>query len=88
MAMPLKALGKLRGATRCRGGLAAVEFAFAAPVVILAMSAVIDLSMLLLVVTLIEGGLRDAARFGITGYIPPGTTREQQILDHRRTVPM
>ena len=29
--MPLKTLGKLRGATRCRRGLAAVEFAFAAP---------------------------------------------------------
>jgi hypothetical protein len=26
-----------------------------------------------------EGGLRDASRYGITGYIPPGTTREDQI---------
>lgn len=47
----------------------------------MAVSGIIELGMMMLVVTLMEGGLREAARFGITGYHPPGQTRESYIIN-------
>jgi hypothetical protein len=47
----------------------------------MATAGVIEFGMMMFVTTLIEGGLREAARFGITGYHPPGETRESYILD-------
>lgn len=65
----------------CTLGAAALELAFAAPVLFVAIAGVIEISMMMFVVTLMEGGLREASRFGITGNIPPGVTREQHILN-------
>lgn len=62
-----------------RDGVAATEFAVAAPLVTLTIAALIELSMVMFVSSLMEGGIRDASRFGITGYVPPGSTRELQI---------
>jgi len=71
--------GLLRRLALNRDGVAALEFALGAPVVVLSVTGLIELSMVLFVTSLMEGGIRDASRFGITGYIPPGTTREAQI---------
>lgn len=62
---------------RAREGIAALEFAFALPVVLAAIMGVIEISMMLFVSSLLEGGLRDVARFGITGpnAVPVGTIR-------------
>jgi len=60
-------------------GVAAVEFAIMAPVLILVVAGTMEVSMVLAVSSLLEGGLRDAARYGITGFVPSGTTREEQI---------
>ena len=60
-------------------GAAAVEFAFIAPILLLTIVGIMEVAMALIVSTLIEDGLRDAARFGITGSEPPGVTREEQI---------
>jgi Flp pilus assembly protein TadG len=70
---------RLRRLIGDRDGVAAIEFAMAMPVVILTVAGLIELSMILFVSSLMEGGIRDASRFGITGYVPPGTTREEQI---------
>ena len=64
----------------CVRGVAALEFAFAAPVVIIAMVGAIELSTLMFATTLMEGGLREASRFGITGNVPAGSTREAHII--------
>lgn len=64
----------------CTRGVAALEFAFAAPIVFVAMAGALELSMLMFVTTLMEGGVREASRFGITGNVPVGSTREAQIL--------
>lgn len=66
---------------RAREGIAALEFAFAFPVVLAAIMGVIEISMMLFVSSLLEGGLRDAARFGITGTPPASGSREQAIID-------
>jgi len=64
---------------RDRRGVSAVEFAIMAPVLILTIVGIMEVSLVLGVSSLLEGGLRDAARFGITGYVPAGTTREEHI---------
>ena len=71
----------IRRFLRCPRGFGTVEFAIGAPVFLMAVSGVIEFGMMMLVTTLMEGGLREAARFGITGYHPPGQTRETYILD-------
>lgn len=50
-----------------------------APVLILTITGIMEVAMVLGVSSLMEGGLRDAARFGITGYVPSGMTREEHI---------
>ena len=62
----------------CRRGTAAIEFAFAIPALLLVTLGIIEVAMVLFVTTLAEGGLREAARYGITGQ--GGGTREDQIL--------
>jgi hypothetical protein len=62
-------------------GVAALEFALVFPAVLILVMGVIEVSMILFVSALMEGGLRDAARFGITGNIPTGKTREEAIID-------
>jgi Flp pilus assembly protein TadG len=69
----------LRGLLGCRRGTAALEFAFVAPLLIMTVAGVIELGMMLFVDSLLEGGVRSASRFGITGYTPPGVSREDQI---------
>jgi Flp pilus assembly protein TadG len=67
---------------RAREGIAALEFALAFPIVLTAVMGVVEISMILFVSSLLEGGLRDASRFGITGAVPAnGGSREQAIID-------
>ncbi len=74
-------LWNVRKLQRCRSGATAVEFAFAMPILAMALVGLLELAMILFVTTLMEGGLREASRFGITGFIPAGITREQRIRD-------
>lgn len=60
-------------------GTAVLEFAFAAPVVIFAVIGLIGLATMMFVSSLVEGGLREASRFGITGFEPAGVGRETRI---------
>ena len=65
----------------CRSGLTAIEFAFAAPAVLMTVAGIFELALVMFVSTLSEGALREASRFSITGFIPPGMTREERILE-------
>jgi TadE-like protein len=67
--------------TRDEEGSPAVEFALAAPVLLLVMAAIIEFGMIVLVTVLMEGGLREAARWGITGQTPEGGDRAAHILE-------
>jgi hypothetical protein len=40
-----------------------------------------EFSMIMFLNTALEGGLRDAARFGTTGAVPPGTSRTDVIVE-------
>ena len=74
-------IAMLRRFIRCRKGVTALEFALVAPVLLLAITGIMDLMLVMFVTALMEGGLRDGARLGRTGFQPAGTTREQAILD-------
>ncbi len=60
-------------------GTSALEFAFAAPIVLLAVAGIIDLMMVLFVSSLMEGGLQSASRLGRTGFQPSGITRLEAV---------
>lgn len=62
-------------------GATAVEFAFAAPILITTVVAIMEFSMVLATSMVLEGAVRDASRFGITGYTADGLSRTQRIID-------
>lgn len=64
-----------------RDGATALEFAFALPVVLMLIVGMLEVAMIMFVSTSVEGGLRQAARYGITGQTPATGTREQAIVD-------
>jgi hypothetical protein len=66
---------------RGRRGVTAVEFALIAPVCMTLVCAFIDLSMVMFITNVMEGGLREASRYAITGYTETGKTREQKIAE-------
>ncbi len=64
---------------RDSGAASAVEFAFIAPVMLLFVIGIVEVAMVLFTWTLLEGGVREAARYGITGYTLTGQSREQTM---------
>ncbi len=62
-------------------GLAAVEFALIAPAMLLLAVGTLEVGMIFFGNTLLEGGLREAARYGLTGAPPPSGTREGYVVD-------
>ncbi len=87
----VNAIGRRRGRRwarliRGRRGATAAEFALIAPVCMMLVCVFIDLSMTMFITNVMEGGLREASRYAITGYLEPGVTREDKIksiiVDH------
>ena len=66
---------------RNNDGSAAIEFSFTAPLLIMTIVAIMEFSMILFLNASLEGSLRDAARFGSTGFTPVGVNREDVIID-------
>ena len=76
----VRLLPSLRRARSDAQGSAMVEFALVGPVVLALILGILEFSTLHFVQALLEGGARDAARFGITGQGVVGASREAQIL--------
>ena len=74
-------LPALRRFWRCRSGGSALEVALTIPVFVLMLAGVAEISMVTFVSVLAEGGLREAARYGITGQDPAGATRAERIVE-------
>lgn len=62
------------------GGKAIVEFAFVAPIFLGITLSILEFSGIMFVQTLLEGGAREASRYGLTGQQPEGISRENMIL--------
>jgi Flp pilus assembly pilin Flp len=67
---------------RSERGAALVEFALVAPPLFLLVIGMFEVAMLMFIDVSVEGGLKEAARWGITGQpsTDPSLTREQQIV--------
>ena len=61
-------------------GSVAIEFGFTAPFLVAMIVGIIEFSMILFVNSLLEGSLRDAARFATTGTVPVGMTIEEAMV--------
>jgi len=69
--------------TFCRdeAGSPTVEFGMAALPLILMVVGTMEFGLIMFTSTLMESGLRDAARFGITGQVPDAQSRMERITD-------
>ena len=76
----VKAASKLRRFARAQSGAAVIEFAFALPPLVLLIVGMFEVAVAMFVSTSVENALREASRYGITGDVPAGTTRQAQIL--------
>lgn len=80
----LKAGSRLKRTKKLRAnesGATMLEFALVAPFAVIAIMAVIELSLLMLAQNIMESATFIASRQGKTGYIESGMTREQTILN-------
>ncbi len=64
----------------CRRGASAVEFALVLPVLLLFVIGMIEVAWIMYVQSAMEGALRQAARYGITGQGASAADRDSQIL--------
>ncbi|MEH6475064.1 MAG: TadE/TadG family type IV pilus assembly protein [Sneathiella sp.] len=62
-------------------GTTAVELALISPILVTVLFGIIELSVAMFVNTVVEGGLRDASRVGLTGLEVDEGSREQAIVD-------
>lgn len=70
-----------RRLVRSEDGAAVVEFAFTFPLLLLGVIGAMEIMGMLFATALMEGGLREASRFGITGLEPAGVSRQQKIVE-------
>lgn len=70
----------LRDLLRREEGVTLVELSLSVPILAVAVIGIMEMSMIFFVSSMMEGGVREAARFGITGGSPEGQTREEQII--------
>lgn len=75
---PFKSL--VRRFLAAKDGVAAIEFAFIAPMFILLLFGSFEILMIMFTLSLAEGGLREAARFGVTGQELDPIERQKKIL--------
>ena len=61
-------------------GSTIIEFAFVAPILATFLVAIVEFGMIMFSSILMESGLRDASRFGITGREVTGETRLESIV--------
>ena len=62
-------------------GSPSVELALAALPLVMMVVGTMEFGMIMFTSTLMESGLRDAARFGITGEVPDAQSRLERIID-------
>lgn len=62
-------------------GVAAIEFAMVAPLLMLLTFGVIEMGMIMTTMVSLEGGLKEASRYGITGQSPDDQSRIEKIRE-------
>jgi len=62
-------------------GVTALEFAFVAPVLLLLMMGIVEFSLIMFTMAVMESATNNTARTGKTGYVAAGLTRQQEIIN-------
>lgn len=62
------------------GGVALIDFALVFPVFLTFLVGVMEIAMILFANALLEAGVREGSRFGVTGYSPEGVDRLAAIM--------
>ncbi|WP_085901167.1 TadE/TadG family type IV pilus assembly protein [Kiloniella majae] len=70
-----------RKLAKCERGVVALEYAMGLPIFLTMVLGIFDLGGVYFASILLEGGLREAARYGVTGDLEPGVTKEEKILE-------
>jgi len=78
--MLLKINRALRRFKKNSDGVAAIEFGLGASILLMMLMGIIEVGMMLLVNALVDGGLRQASRYGITGYETGEASRMDEII--------
>jgi hypothetical protein len=71
----------IRRCCRCTKGGTALEFALVAGLLFTMIFGVVEYSLYSLANVLLDGSMREASRFGITGFTPAGVSRDDKIRD-------
>jgi hypothetical protein len=66
---------------RGQAGGAIVEFALVIPLFLAIVGGILEFSGIMVAQTLLEGGIREASRFGILGSAPTDSTREAALIE-------
>lgn len=77
----MRLMAKLRSLQKEESGVTAIEFAIVAPVLLLLVFGIIEFSLIMVVYNVMEGATAVSSRLGKTGYLAPGATRQQTILN-------
>lgn len=75
----LKMIKLIRRCCRCTKGGTALEFAIVALLLFTMFFGIVEYSMYSFANVLLEGSMREASRFGTTGYTPVGISRDDTI---------
>jgi len=67
---------------RARDGITSIEFALIAPVFLLMIMGIIEFSLIMFTSVVLESATNSTSRLGKTGYIAPGSTRQQEIVNN------
>ena len=77
----MRLMAKLRSLRQAENGVTAIEFAIVAPVLLLLIFGIIEFALIMMVYNAMEGATAVSSRLGKTGYLAPGITRQQTILN-------
>lgn len=72
-------IDRIKATANCRRGSTIAEMALVAPILFFTVIGIFEVVMILFVTVLLEGSVRESARFGITGWSPTGVDREANI---------
>lgn len=78
--MPMRMKRAHHALLTCAAGITSVEFAIVAPVMILLMMGIIEFSLIMFTTTVMESAATTTARYGMTGYVAAGSSRQDQII--------
>ncbi len=66
--------------TACERGITSIEFAVIAPVFLMMLMGIIEFAMIMFTSSVMESATNNTARYGKTGFVAGGSTREEQII--------